>query len=171
MEPKDYRELIRFTEEELMDYYKKTKQNPTPDCFMLLKEMLSGILKAETIVAMREEGGSSEGNGWYYQDGESYRRGRSNEGGQSGRRYSREGSNDGGQSGRRYSREGGGSNDGGQSGRRYSRDDGGSEAYRGNSYHGGGDEELYEYLKRKVRSEEDAGRRSAFEDMMRMLEK
>lgn len=153
MESKDYRELIRFTEEELMDYFKKTKQDPTPSCFEVLKTMLSGIVKAETIVAMREEGGSSEGNGWYYQE-DSQRRSRG----------------DGGGSNRRYARDGGGSNDGGQSGRRYSREDGGSEAYRGNSYHGG-DDELYDYLKRKVRSEDDAGRRSAFEDMMRMMER
>ena len=160
MEPKDYRELISFTEEELMDYYKKTKKDPTPVCFDVLKTMLSAIVKAEKIVAMREEGGYSEGNGWNYAE-ESGRRGMSRDGGQSGRRYSGEDGNDGGQSGRRYSREG--SYDGGQSGRRYSREDG------GNSYHGDG--ELYDYLKRKVRSEDDAGRRSAFEDMLRMMDR
>lgn len=156
METKDYKELIHFLEEELMDVYKKAKQDPRPDCIGLIRIILSGIVKAETINAMREdsssERGYSRGNGWYYQDEESMRSYRGD--GNSYRRYSRDDGMDGEVSNRRYSREGGM-----------------SEYRGGNSYHGGGDEELYDYLKRKVRSEDDAGRRSAFEDMMRMMDK
>lgn len=157
METKDYKELIYFLEEELMDVYKKAKQDPRPECIGLIRIILSGIVKAETINAMREdsssERGYSRGNGWYYQDEESMRSYRGD--GNSYRRYSRDDGMDGDVSNRRYSRDGGGSNN----------------MSRGSSYHGGEDDELYKYLERNARSEADAGRRSAFEDMMRMMER
>lgn len=156
METKDYKEIIRFLEEELMDCYHKAKQNPTPDSVGVIKTILSGIAKAETITAMRGESEYSGGNGWYYQDGE-----------YSGRRNYRM---NGGQSNRRYYEDGGQSNDGGQSERSYYRrgrySDGQSND-GGNSYH---DEDMTEYLRKRVRSEQDDRRRSAFEDMLRMME-
>lgn len=158
METRDYKEIIRFLEKELKQFADELKQkSPTSGDVEVLKCMLSGIAKAETILAMRGEGEYSEGNGWYYQDGESYRRGMSNDGGQSNRRYAREdgSSNDGGQSERSSYRRG-----------RYRRDDGQSND-GGSSYH---DEDMYEYLRRRSRSEQDDRRRSAYEDMMRMME-
>ena len=151
METKDYKEIVKFLEEELMDLYRKAKQNPTPECVELLKCMLSGIAKAETITAMRESG-YSERAYRYGDDLDGYR----SEGGYSGRRrYYRM---DDGQSERSgYRRDGGQSNDGGSYG----------ESYGGNSYHT--PDELTEYLKRKVRSEQDDRRRSAFEEIMKML--
>lgn len=157
METKEYKELIHFLEEELMDVYKKAKADPRPECIGLIRIILSGIVKAETINAMREdsssERGYSRGNGWYYQDEGSMRSYRGD--GNSYRRYSRDDGMDGDVSNRRYSRDGGGSNN----------------MSRGSSYHGGEDDELYKYLERNARSEADAGRRSAFEDMMRMMER
>lgn len=159
METKDYKELTHFLEEELMDVYKKAKQDPRPECIELIRVILSGIVKAETINAMREdissERGYSRGNGWYYQDEGSMRSYRG-DGGNSYRRYSRDDGMDGETSNRRYSREGGMSN---------------AMSRGGSSYHGGEDDELYKYLERNARSEADAGRRSAFEDMMRMMER
>lgn len=152
METRDYKEIIRFLEKELKQFADELKQkSPTSGDVEVLKCMLSGIAKAETILAMRGDGDYSEGNGWYYQGGESLRRGMSSDGGQSNRRYAR----DDGQSEEssyrrgRYRREGGQSNEG------------------GNSYH---DEDMYEFLRRRSRSEQDDRRRGAYEDMMRMME-
>jgi hypothetical protein len=153
METKEYKEIIRFLEEELMDCYHKAKSNPTSECIGVIKTILSGIAKAETITAMRNEG-YSEGNGWDNENSE-----------YSGRRNYRM---DGGQSNRRYFRDDGMDNDGGQSERRYSRDGDGMSNRGGNSYH---DEDMAEYLRRRVRSEQDDRRRSAYEDMLRMMER
>lgn len=153
METKDYKEIIRFLEEELMDFYKQAKQNPNPEFFEILKWMLSGIAKSETILAMRGEGsysnrGNSYGDGdMSYRMADSYRR----EGGQSERRG--------------YRREGGGqSNDGGS----YGNGSYYENSYGGNSYHG---EDMTEYLRKRVRSEQDDRRRGAFEEMLRMMER
>lgn len=70
METRDYKRVIRFLESELEPMLDKAErsQNVPAEDVELMKCVLSGIAKSETIIAMRESGYS--GSGYSYADGE-----------------------------------------------------------------------------------------------------
>ena len=144
METRDYKRVIRFLEGELepmLDKAERSQSVPAEDV-ELMKCMLSGIAKSETIIAMRESGYS--GRGYSYADGEpmiDYRR------------------NDG----PNYS--------GRDDMRGDYRGDGSRREYRNNYRRGDGDKEkMIARLKERARNERDDRRRETIEDMIRDME-
>lgn len=149
METRNISRAIRFLEHELGDFMDtlESKTSKTPEDVELVKCMLSGIAKGETIIAMREAGYSERG-GYSYADGEpvwvEYRR------------------ND---SQNNMNREGGGRNDYRNEGYR-------REPYRQNSYRrdDGEKAEMIARLRERAKNERDDRRRETIEDMIRDLE-